>query len=190
MGYRAHLCHLPGLGQVGHSPKGNQWEFWDPGQGPNVVRPQSSYQLSDQPTAWQVDILSHGWLAGQLQLASWLADCLSIKMSTWPSPRQRHLMAKFDTTLARMTIGQMYLLPSRQKHLVAKCVTTLVRLTSGHRYPPPTDQALGQVEIWSGFWSCWPSVRCTPQRHLVAKWDTTSGYSSEKPHFVFICWDN
>ena len=58
---RAHFCHLLGLGQVGHSPretsgsdrtlnrvpawpwwgrslpKGNQWECWDPGLGPNVV---------------------------------------------------------------------------------------------------------------------------------------------------------
>ena len=34
----AHLCHLPGLDQVGHSPKGNQWECWHPELGPNVVR--------------------------------------------------------------------------------------------------------------------------------------------------------
>ena len=44
------------------------------------------HQISDQSQSWQVDILSHGWLAGQLQLASWLTDCLSNKMSTWPSP--------------------------------------------------------------------------------------------------------
>ena len=29
-------------------------------------------QISDQPKAWQVDILSNGWLASQLQLAGWL----------------------------------------------------------------------------------------------------------------------
>ena len=26
VGCIAHLCHLPGLDQVGHSPQGNQWE--------------------------------------------------------------------------------------------------------------------------------------------------------------------
>ena len=62
-------------------------------------------------------------------------------------------MAKFGTTSGRITFGQMYPLP-RQRHLVAKCDTTLVRLTSGHIYPPPKDQALGQVDIWSDFWSC------------------------------------
>ena len=29
---RTHFCHLSGLGQV--LPKGNQWEWWGPGQGP------------------------------------------------------------------------------------------------------------------------------------------------------------
>ena len=32
-----HLCHLPGLDQVGHSPLGNQWECWPPELGLNVV---------------------------------------------------------------------------------------------------------------------------------------------------------
>ena len=32
----AHLCHLPGLDQVGHSPQGNQWECWYPELGFNV----------------------------------------------------------------------------------------------------------------------------------------------------------
>ena len=52
--------------------------------------------------------------------------------------------------------------------------------------PPPKDQALGQVDIWSVFWSCWPVIRCAPKRHLVAKCDTTSGHCSEKPHFFLI----
>ena len=38
IGCRAHFCHLPGLDLVGHSPEGTQWECWDPGLGPNVVR--------------------------------------------------------------------------------------------------------------------------------------------------------
>ena len=38
LGCRAHFCNLPGLGQIGHFPNGKQWEFWDPGLGPNVVR--------------------------------------------------------------------------------------------------------------------------------------------------------
>ena len=71
MGCRAHIA-WPWSGRS--LPKGNQWECWDPGLEPNVVMfPQCScHQLSDQPEASQVDILSHGWLAGQLQLASWL----------------------------------------------------------------------------------------------------------------------
>ena len=38
MACRAHFCHLLGLGQVGHCPRGMSWEYWDPGLGPNVVR--------------------------------------------------------------------------------------------------------------------------------------------------------
>ena len=36
-GCRAHLCHLPGLGQVGHPPKGNHWECWNHELRPNMV---------------------------------------------------------------------------------------------------------------------------------------------------------
>ena len=38
VGCIAHLCHLPGLDQVGHSPQGNQWECCYPELGPNEVR--------------------------------------------------------------------------------------------------------------------------------------------------------
>ena len=102
-----------------------------PGLGPDVVRPQFlHHQLCDQPKpkVWQVDIFAHGWLAGQLQLAGWLADWLSHKMSPDPSlqaeisggqvchyfgqvdhqsdvsPSQRHLMAKCDTTSGQVDL--------------------------------------------------------------------------------------
>ena len=67
-------------------PKRNQWECWDPELGPNVVGLPVLLPPSDQPKAWQVEFLSHGWLVGQLQLASWLVDSLSNKMSTSSSP--------------------------------------------------------------------------------------------------------
>ena len=70
------------------------------------------HQISDQPQAWQVDILSHGWLAGQLQLPSRLAGWLPIK----PSRLAGWLPIKQNVKLT---------LP-RQRHLVAMCVTTLV----------------------------------------------------------------
>ena len=75
------MCHLPGLGQVGHSPKGNQWECWNPGQGPNVVRP----PVHLPPTMWPTQRLIFVHMAGWLANCSWLADWLSNKMSTWPS---------------------------------------------------------------------------------------------------------
>ena len=102
----------------------------------------SCHQLSDQPQIWQVDIFSHGCLAGQLQLAGWLTG---YPTKCQPDlPRQSHLVAKCVTTSLRLTFGQMY--PSRQWHLVAKCVTTL-----------------GQVDLWSDVPSpgrdiLWPSV--------------------------------
>ena len=207
MGCRAHLCHLSGLGHIGHSPKGNQWECWDPGQGPNVVGPLSScHQLSEQPAAWQVDILSHGWLADQLQLTIWLAGWLPIEQNVnltplgrdilWPSVSLHcwHRLVVKCTPSRDISWPSLVLLwagwplvrcPPRQRHVVAKRVTTLLRLTSGHMYPHPKcrfwvmltfSQASGHADLWSDV----PS----PRRHLVAKCDTTSGHCSEKPHFV------
>ena len=134
MGCRAHLCHLPGLDQVGHSPRGTSGSAgtldWGPMWSDSLF---SCCQLSDQPKAWQVDILSHGWLAGQLQLASWLAGWLPIEQNV-----------------------NLTLPPGR-----AMCVTTLVTQTCGQMYPPvdiswpienplwPPHETLGQVGIWS-----------------------------------------
>ena len=124
----------------------------------------SCHQLSDQLEVWQVDIFWHGWLASQLQLTG----CLSIKMSTWPSPRQRHLLAKCVTTLVRLTCGQMY--SPRQRHLVARCVTTLVRLTFAQMYLPgqrhlvaKCDTTSGQADIWSDLWVRLPFHQMYPQ---------------------------
>ena len=82
MGCRAHLCHLPGHGQVNHSPKGNHWECWESGKEPNVV----GTPVLLPPTIWPTQImtgwyLSHNWLAGQLQLASWLTSWLPIEQN-------------------------------------------------------------------------------------------------------------
>ena len=67
-------------------PKGNQWECWDSGLGPNVGSLPVLLPPSDQPKVWQIDISSHGWLARQLQLASWLADCYQTKCQPYPLP--------------------------------------------------------------------------------------------------------
>ena len=89
MGCSAHLCHLPGLGQVGHSPKGNQWECWEPGQGPNMVGPPVLLPQTIWPT-WQLDrlIFCHvaGWLASCNWQAGWLAGWLPIKHKCKPDP--------------------------------------------------------------------------------------------------------
>ena len=105
-------------------PKGNQWECWDPGLGPNVVGllvlPATKYltnpktdrlischmavgwladclskkcqldppchQISDQPEAWQVDIVT--WLVGWPLAAGKLAGWLPIKhRCSWPELR-------------------------------------------------------------------------------------------------------
>ena len=154
-GCRAHLCHLPGLGQVGHSLKGNQWKCWDPGLGPNVVGP----PVLPPPIIWPTQSLTgwhfFTWLIGWPIAAGWLAISQNINL----------------------------ILP-RQRHLVAKCVTPVVRLTCGQMYHPCRDilwtsVMLLQVRLTFGqtFGSGWPLVRCTPhgQRHLVTKCDTTSG---------------
>ena len=212
MGCRAHLCHLSGLGQVGHSPKGNQWECWDPGQGPNVV----GLPILLPPTIWPTHSLTGwyfvtwlvGWPIAAGKLAGWLTTyCTKCQPDPhlgrdilWPSvwllwshrPVVRCTLSR-DISWSSLVLlwagWPLVRCTPRQRYLVANCVTTMVRLTSGHMHPPPKDQALDQVDIWSGFWSCWPLVRCTPQRHLVAKCDTISGHCSQKPHFVFICRD-
>ena len=114
-------------------PQGEPVGVLAPGQGSNVVR----------PPVLSIDILSHGCLAGQLQLASWLTAYLVSKSVTTvvrciPLPQKRHLMAKFGTTLGRMTCGQMYPHPK-----IRLWVRLLVMLTCGQMYPPQTSG--GQV---------------------------------------------
>ena len=87
-------------------PNGNQWECWDPGLGRNVVRLPVFLPPSAQPQTWQVDILSHGWLAGQLQVASWLAGWLTAyqtKCQPYPPPG-RHLVAMCIMKLVTWTL--------------------------------------------------------------------------------------
>ena len=66
-------------------PTGNQWECWDPGQGSNVVGP----PVLLPPNIWPTQSLRGWylvtWLVGWPIAAGWVADCLSNKMSTWPS---------------------------------------------------------------------------------------------------------
>ena len=71
-------------------PKGNQWECWDPGQGPKVVR----IPVHLPPHIWPTQSLTRlischmaGWLANCSWQAVWLTDCLLHKMSTLPQVR-------------------------------------------------------------------------------------------------------
>ena len=130
-------------------PQGEPVGVLCPRLGPNVVRP----TVLPPPTMWPTWSLTGWyfctWLVGWPIAAGWLTDWLSNKMSTWPSPRQRHLVAKGFTTLVRLTCGQMY---------------------------PLAVTSCGQLWYYFTFGSCWPVVRCTHpprQRHLVAMCDTT-----------------
>ena len=73
-GSRAHFFHLPDLGQAGHSQGEplrvlGPWTWIQCGLAPSP--PATTYLTNPKPD--KVDILSHGWLGGQLQLKSWLA---------------------------------------------------------------------------------------------------------------------
>ena len=155
MACRAHLCHLPGLGQVGHSPKGNQWECWDSVHGPMWSGPLFfCHQLSDQPAAWQVDILSYGWLPGQLQLASWLAGWLAgwlpvywTKCQPDPPPDRKILLPC------------VWLLGSHRP--VVRCTPSpLVDISWLSENPHGPHETAGQVGIWSDVRSGQHHIRC------------------------------
>ena len=100
----------------------------------------SCHHISDQPKAWEVDILSHGWLAGQLQLASWLAGWL-------PSTQNVNL-----TYLPNRDIWW----PCVWLHWSIRPVVrwTSVRCT-------PSSNISGQLAIWPTSGSGWPVIRHT-----------------------------
>ena len=128
-------------------------------------------------TGWYFVAWLVGWLIAAGKLPGWLAGWLPIKQNvnlTFPLGRDilwpnvwllwSHRPVVRSTPSRDISWPSLVLLQvgwplarcttPRQRHLVAKCVMTLVRLTSSHMYPPPKDQPLGQVDIWSGFWSC------------------------------------
>ena len=131
-------------------PKGNQWECWDPGLGPNVVRLPVLLLPSDQPKAWQVDILSHGWLAGHLQLA----DCLLNKMSTLPSPQAETSCGHVCNHCGH--IDQMYpTVETSNGQVWNYCEQAALQSD----VPPARDISWPSVVL---LWAGWPSVRCNP----------------------------
>ena len=161
-GCRAHLHHLPGFGQVEHSPRGTSGNARTLGWGPMWSGSlSSSYQPSDQPKAWQVDILSHGWLVGQLQLASWLIAYWT-KCQPDPHPKQRYLVAMCVTVLVTQTCGLMY-------PLVEICCGQVRTHVAPH-------ETSGQVGIWSDVgWDAphkWKS-RLDRER-LLTPWTTST----------------
>ena len=155
------MCHLPGLGQVAHFPQGEPVVVL----GPNVVRPPSS-----PTTMWPIQSLTGWlfctWLVGWPITAGWLADWLSHKMSTWPSPQKRDLVAKCVTTLVRLTCGQMYPHPLGRDILWPSVILHLwVRLPFSQMYPRQTS--CGQVWYYFTFGLGWPTVRCTPTARVI-----------------------
>ena len=147
-GCRAHLCYLPGLGEVGHSPRGTSGSTGTLNWVPMWSDSKSTcHQISYHPKPDRL-ISCHmaGWLAKCSWQAGWVADCLSNKMLTWPS-LPANIWPTWSLTgwylvtclvgwliaagklagwlTAYETTCQLDTLP-RQRHLVAMCVTTLV----------------------------------------------------------------
>ena len=130
MGCRAHLCQLPGLGQLGHSPRGTSGiagtlDWAQCGQAP------SSPTINDVLNLMS-DRLTFLYMAGWLANCGWLADWLSNKMST---------QAQAETSCGQVWYYFIFGsgwpwsdVPPHQRHLVAKCDTTA---------------PLGQVDLWS-----------------------------------------
>ena len=133
------LCHMPGLDQLGYSPWGTSvsagtldWGQW--GQAPCPA-------TSDQPKAQQVDILSHGLLAGQLQLAGWLTGWLPIEQNI------------------NLTLPQ------------AEMFCGHVHDDFGHidqMYPPPPGRDISWPSVLL-LWADCPLVRCTPHMRLQVR---------------------
>ena len=145
------LCHFPGLGQVGHSPRGTSGSAGILDWGPMWLGPQCCHQWCDQPEVWQVDTFAHGtWPIA----AGWLADWVLNKVSTWP-PRQRNLVAKCVTAVVRSPSGQTY--PQGLLHK---------RLTFG-QMDPQAETSCGQVWYYCIFGLGWPVVKCTPSRDIL-----------------------
>ena len=66
-------------------PKGNQWECWDPGLGPNVVQLPvlPPYDQTQSLTGWYFITWLVGWPIAAGNLAGWLT-AYQTKMSTLP----------------------------------------------------------------------------------------------------------
>ena len=168
----------------------------------------SCHQLSDQPAAWQAYILSHGWGNCRWQ-ANWLTAYWTTHQPALPLGRDILWPSVWLLWSCRPVVSCY---PSPVDISWQSLVSLLGRMTFVRYIPRQRILWPSALQLWSG----WPLVTCTahpkirlwfrlafvqasghadlsldiPPRHLVAKCDTTSGHCSEKPHFVFICWDN
>ena len=135
---RVHLCHLPDLGHIGHSPKGDQWECWDPGLGSNVVGPPVLPPPTMWPTQSQGDICANGWLA----------EGYLTKGQPDPPLKQRHLVAKCVTTFGQVNLWSD--VPPGQRYLVAKChtISHVGQVDFGQMYPPPPQPETSCGKMW------------------------------------------
>ena len=134
----------------------------------------SCHQISDQPKAWQVDIWSHGWLAVQLNLASWLTAYWT---KCQPDPPQAetscgHVCDYFGHIDLRSDVPTHRDIswPSENPHghhetLFVICNPPMPPHLLFPFSPHPTPvghlvvkigTTVGQIDIWSAFGSGWP----------------------------------
>ena len=69
----------------------------------------------------------------------------------WGSSGMPH---DFTHNLFQAFPDKKYVKISIFREISASKVSNVYRNNRDYMYPPPKDQALGQVDMWSGFWSC------------------------------------
>ena len=140
------LCHLPGLGQVGHSPRETGGSARTLDWGPMWSGSLSSCHHLTSP---KPDRLIFCHTASWLVHCSWQAGWLAASQT-----KCQPYLPQAETSCGQVCddlshIDQMYYSPSR--HLMAKFGTTVSRLPFSQMYPhphPPHENA-GQICIWS-----------------------------------------
>ena len=147
------LCHLPGLGQVGHSPREPVGVLgpWTGAQCDEAPGPPATKCLTNPKPDRLIFCHMAGWLASCSWQAGWLADCLSNKMSTWSSlpPNIRPTPSLTSWYFVTWLVGW----PVAAGKL-ADCLSNKM----------PTCPPLGRDILWPCVWLLWshrPVVRCS-----------------------------
>ena len=92
-------------------PKGNQWECWNPGLGPNAVGlpspPATKYLTNPKPDRL-ISCHMAGWLVNCTWQARWLAHCYCIKCQPDPPPREIHVLVMGVNTFGHKDLWSDY----------------------------------------------------------------------------------